>query len=134
MILKDKIFFFANYEEYNYLLPAFSYGPSADGVGNGVTTSRVLESELINIQTQMRNLYDYEPSCQRIFFFHLVWKSALWIHKEPNLQSTSTRRKYPISETFVMSGWMPTLMIFWSYWKKFRLPLSYHTPTPVFDM
>ena len=60
-ILKDKIFFFANYEEYNYLLPAFSYGPSADGVGNGVTTSRVLESELINIQTQMRNLYDYDP-------------------------------------------------------------------------
>mgnify|MGYP001158352235 FL=1 len=60
-ILKDKIFFFANYEEYNYLLPAFSYGPSADGVGNGVTTSRVLESELINIQTQMKNLYDYEP-------------------------------------------------------------------------
>ena len=67
-ILKDKLFFFANYEEYNYLLPAFSYGPSSDGIGNGVTTSRVLESELINIQTQMRNLYDYDPGYMEMIF------------------------------------------------------------------
>ena len=60
-ILKDKLFFFANYEEFDYLLPAFSYGPSSDGVGDGVNTSRVQTSVLENIRTQMINLYDYDP-------------------------------------------------------------------------
>ena len=60
-IIKDKLFFFANYEEFDYLLPAFSYGPSADGVGDGVTTSRAQGSVLDDIRNQMIDLYDYDP-------------------------------------------------------------------------
>ena len=60
-IIKDKLFFYANYEEYDYLLAAFGYQASQDGVGNGETLSRVRISDLEYIQTNMKSIYDYDP-------------------------------------------------------------------------
>ncbi|MDC6404433.1 MULTISPECIES: TonB-dependent receptor [Maribacter] len=60
-ILKDKLFFFASYEEEQEAVPGFTRQAARGGLTpDGLTISRVPASELDFIRESMQNLYGYE--------------------------------------------------------------------------
>ena len=105
-IIKDKVFFFAGYEEVDNSIPGFTVAPSQDGVGNGSTISRVRESDLLYIQSQLQTLYGYDTGAygsnipfinqaERLnirFDWNINDKNKLWVRYNTYSQDQSRRQ------------------------------------------
>lgn len=59
-IVKNKLFFFANFEQEKVPQQVITWRASTDGVTDGQTISRVTESDLKQVSDHLRNNYGYE--------------------------------------------------------------------------
>src|SRR5690554_2947764 len=59
-IVKNKLFFFANFEQEKVPQQVITWRASTDGVSDGQTISRVTESDLKLVSDHLRNNYGYE--------------------------------------------------------------------------
>lgn len=59
-IVKNKLFFFANFEQEKVPQQVITWRASTDGVSDGQTISRVTESDLKQVSDHLRNNYGYE--------------------------------------------------------------------------
>ena len=59
-IVKNKLFFFANFEQEKVPQQVITWRASTDGVTDGQTISRVTESDLKEVSDHLRNNYGYE--------------------------------------------------------------------------
>jgi hypothetical protein len=58
-IIKNKLFFFANFEQEKVPQQVITWRPSTNGISDGQTISRVTESDLQLVSDHLRNVYGY---------------------------------------------------------------------------
>ena len=60
-VIKDKVFFFGNFEKEKSSYPGIPWSPSTDGIGDANNyISRTSEADLTAMQTYLKNTYNYE--------------------------------------------------------------------------
>ncbi len=78
-IIKDKLFFFANFETENREDGATSYVARNANNANNINTSRVLESDLIAVKNILKNSYGYDTGAYQNFNYRQ--DNTKWITK-----------------------------------------------------
>ncbi|MDR1340536.1 MAG: TonB-dependent receptor [Prevotellaceae bacterium] len=68
-VIKNRLFFFVNYESEKTVDPGPSRVASADGAGNGTTIARPTESDMIMMSKYLRDSYGYETGAYQGYSF-----------------------------------------------------------------
>jgi hypothetical protein len=76
-IIKDKLFFFVNYETEKSIEPGPERVASADGTGNGTTIARPSENDMKEISAYLKNTYNYETGAYQGYSFESPGKKIL---------------------------------------------------------
>jgi hypothetical protein len=76
-VIKDRLFFFVNYETEKNIAPGPARVASVDGVANGTTVARPSEDDMNKISDYLRNTYGYETGPYQGYSFESPGKKFL---------------------------------------------------------